>query len=123
MVTRLENKNSLLFNHFAPRYAEGIMIMRVDKCSTFGIKKASTFSMQYPPKILIDKNFVPAVKNGKYLRYVGLFFNHFMDDKKQISDLLEVTKDLLCKINDLPCHPKNKLLLNCCSYIFSLLRV
>ena len=41
------------------------MIIRVDKCSTFGIKKAITKSVQYLPKLLINNNLIPTIKIGE----------------------------------------------------------
>ena len=37
------------------------MIIRVDKCSSFGIKKALSKSIQYLPKLLIDNQLIPPV--------------------------------------------------------------
>ena len=75
------------------------------------MKKASTSSVQYLSKLLINKNVVPAVEKGKSFRHLRRFFNYLMDNKQHMSDLLDVTNHLLRKINDLPFHPKNKLLL------------
>ena len=75
------------------------------------MKKASKSSVQYLPNLLINKFVVSAVENGKSFRYLGRFFNYLMDNKQRMSDLLDVTNYLLRKINDLPFHPKDKLLL------------
>jgi transcription initiation factor TFIIIB Brf1 subunit/transcription initiation factor TFIIB len=38
------------------------MVVRVDKCSTFGIKKVLSKSAQYLPKLLINKDLIPTIK-------------------------------------------------------------
>ena len=86
------------------------MVIRVDKCPTFGIKKASTSSKQFLPKLIINNVLVPSVDNGKSFRYLGRYFNFSINNLQHMSDLLDITTTLMTKINDLPCHPKNKLL-------------
>ena len=54
VITGLENENQLLLNHFTRWCTWANMVIRVDKCSTFGIKKSSTSSTQYLPKLLIN---------------------------------------------------------------------
>ena len=46
VITGLENENQILLNHFTRWCAWADMKIRVDKCSTFGIKKSSTSSTQ-----------------------------------------------------------------------------
>ena len=87
------------------------MIIRVDKCSTFGIRKSSTASMQYLPKLFINQVTVPAVDIGKSFKYLGRFFNFSMDNFDHLSEVLQLVTDLMRKLDDIPCHPKNKLLL------------
>ena len=87
------------------------MILRVDKCSTFGIRKASSSSIQFLPKLTISNSVVPPVEIDSSFRYLGRHFNFTMNNHQHISDLLDTTNTLMSKINDLSCHPKNKLLL------------
>ena len=58
-----------------------MMKIRVDKCVAFGMKKFSTRSMQFQPKLFINKEIVPSVKSGESFRYLGRYFNFEMDDK------------------------------------------
>ena len=44
-------------------------------------------------------------------KYLGRYFNFHMDNSDHMSVLLDTIKDLMLKIDCLPCHPKNKLLL------------
>ena len=50
------------------------MIIRVDKCSTFGVEKSQTSSTQYLPKLLINQAKVPTVENGKSFKHLGRDF-------------------------------------------------
>ena len=87
------------------------MIIRVDKCTTFGIRKSSTASIQYLPKLFINQVIVPTVDIGKSLKYLGRFFNFSMDNIDCMSEVLQLVTDLMSKLDEIPCHPKNKLLL------------
>ena len=101
----------LLLNHFSRWCTWTGMIIRVDKCSTFGIKKASTSSTQFLPKLILNNAVIPLIDIEKSFRYLGRYFNFSMNNTQHMSDLLDTTDSLMSKINDLPCHPKNKLLL------------
>ena len=87
------------------------MIVRVDKCSTFGIRKSATASMQYLPKLFINRVIVPTVDIGKSVKYLGRFFNFSMDTFDHLSKVLQLVNDFMRKLDDIPFHPKNKLLL------------
>ena len=54
------------------------MIIRVDKCSTFGIKKHLSKSVQYQPKLFINHLLVPRIEIGESFRYLGRYFNFNM---------------------------------------------
>ena len=58
-VTTNERENQLLLNFFAKWRTWSDMIIRVDKCVTFGIKKFSSCSLQYEPKLFINIEIVP----------------------------------------------------------------
>ena len=87
------------------------MIIRVDKCSTFGIKKDLTKSIQYLPKLFINNCLVPRVDIGKSFRYLGRYFDFNMTDEDHKSEIYETLANILKEIDDLPLHPKNKILL------------
>ena len=111
VTTSLENENQLLLNHFSRWCTWAGMILRVDKCSTFGIRKASSSSIQFLPKLTINNSVVPPVEIDSSFRYLGRYFNFTMNNHQHMSDLLDTTNTLMSKINDLSCHPKNKLFL------------
>ena len=85
------------------------MIIRVDKCSTFGIKKQLTKSIQYLPKLFVNNCLVPRVEIGESFRYLGRYFNFNMSDNDHKSEILDTLTHFLNKIDQLPLHPKNKI--------------
>ena len=87
------------------------MIMRVDKCSTFGIRKLCTKSVQYLPKLLINGVLIPCVEMGESFRYLGRFFDFNMSNNQHMSELSSLVQDLMNNIDIKALHPKHKLLL------------
>ena len=87
------------------------MIIRIDKCITFGIKKLYTKSVQYLPKLLINGVLVPCVKMGDSFRYLGRYFDFTMSNHEHMTELTSLVQDLMNGIDMKPLHPKNKLLL------------
>ena len=66
------------------------MKIRVDKCSTFGIKKSSTLLIQYLLKLIINHEVVPTSDIGKSFRYLGRHFNYTMDNQIHMSEVLDL---------------------------------
>ena len=87
------------------------MIICVDKCSTFGMKKASTKSIQYLPRLLINNQLIPATKIGECFQYLGRYFDFKMSDQQHKSELSSIIDDLMTDIDSKPLHSKNKILL------------
>ena len=89
--------------------------MRVDKCSTFGIRKLCTKSVQYLPKLLINGVLIPCVEMGESFRYLGRFhFDFNLSNNQHMSELSSLVQDLIIGIDikaKKPLHPKHKLLL------------
>ncbi|CAB4008393.1 Hypothetical predicted protein [Paramuricea clavata] len=111
VISSQEKENQMLLNRFTIWCQWANMIIRVDKCSTFGIKKHLTKSIQYLPKLFVNNDLVPRTKMGKSFRYLGRYFDFNMSDEEHRSELLDVFNDIMNKINELPLHPKNKILL------------
>ena len=111
VVTSGERENQLLLNCFTRWCQWANFIVRVDKCVTFGVKKHSTRSLQFQPKLFICNEIVPAVKNGDSFKYLGRFFDFEMSNQDHKSKLVSLFSTLMKDIDDLPLHPKNKLLL------------
>ena len=109
VVTGHEQENRTLSNHFTRWCTWSNMETRVDKCVSFGIRKSSTSSIQFLPKLFINRNLVPVVNIGESFKYQGRYVNFSMDNSKYMSTLLEGTNDWMTKIDQIPCHSKYKL--------------
>ena len=84
------------------------MIIRVDKCVTFGMKKVLTKSVQYQPKLFINCQLEPCVSTGSSFKYTGRYFDFQMSNYVHKSELLDMTNTILAQIDQLPLHPKYK---------------
>ena len=87
------------------------MKTRVDKCVTFEMRKQSTKSIQFQPKLFINSELVPPVRADDSFRYLGRHFDFSMSNAMHKSELLEILGSLMSDIDMLPIHPENKLLL------------
>ena len=87
------------------------MIIRIDKCSTFGIKKALTKSIQYLLKLIINNSLIPAIEIGKSFCYLGRYFDFEMSNNEHKSELMSNITKLLTDIDLKPLHPKNKIVI------------
>ena len=107
VVTTNERENQLLLNCFSRWCQWANMVIRVGNCTTFGIKKFSSRSLQFQPKLLIGSEVVPPVSNGESLKYLGRFFNFDMDNKDHKDILLSNLLAMLKNIDSLNIHPRN----------------
>ena len=80
-------------------------------CITFGIKKFSTSSLQFQPKLFINSKIVSPVRNGEFFKYLGRFFNFDMNNKDRKEILKSSLQTMLKTVDSMYIHPKNKLLL------------
>ena len=112
VITGLDNKNQYLLNHFARRCTWAYMSIRVDKFSTFEIKKISTAFVQYLPELILSHDVIPTVEIGKSFKYLGRYFNFPMENHNHLSEVLDLVTTLMAQIDGIPCHPKNKLLIH-----------
>ena len=111
VISSQESENQHLLNRFSIWCQWSNMIIRVDKCCTFGIKKALTKSIQYLPKLLINNQLIPTTRLGENFHYLGRYFNFNMSDEKHKSELTSLAEELMADIDSKPLHPKNKILL------------
>ena len=111
VITSQESENQHLLNRFSVWCQWSDMIIRVDKCSTFGIKKAITKSVQYLPKLLINNRLIPAINIGESFQYLGRYFDFDMSNNNHKAELTTLVNDLMADTDTKPLHPKNKLLL------------
>jgi len=87
------------------------MLIRVDKCCTFGIKKIVSKSVQYLPNLIINNELIPRVKMGESFKYLGRYFDFKMSNECHKTELSNLVDNLMSDIDNKPLHPKNKLLL------------
>ena len=62
IVTGQQYEKQILLNAFNRWVSWANMIIRVDKCKTFGIQKQSTTAVQFLPKLLTNNSVIPPVK-------------------------------------------------------------
>ena len=111
VITSQSTENQHLLNRFSIWCQRSEMIIRVDKCSTFGIKKTLTKSVQYPPKLLINNKLIPATEIGESFQYLGTYFHFDMSEKKHKQELITLLEDIMTDIDLKPLQPKNKIIL------------
>ena len=109
VIAGQESENQHLLNRFVLWFQWSEMIIRVNKCSTFGIKKVLTRSAQYLPKLLITNSLIPTIKIGESFKYLGGFFDFNMSDQEHKSEIVSLINELMNEIDTKPSHPKNKL--------------
>ena len=88
--TGQESENQHLLNRFAIWCQWSDMIIRVDKCSTFAIKKAFTKSVQYLPKLIINNSLTRVIEIGKSFCYLGRYFDYEVSDDKHKLELVSL---------------------------------
>ena len=112
VITSQESENQHLLNRFSAVWCQWTnMIIRVDKCSTFGIKKAITKSVQYLPKLLINNQLIPRINIGESFQYLGRYFDFNMSNDNHKTEIITLINQLMTDIDSKPLHPKNKILL------------
>jgi len=111
VVSGQEYENQLLLNRITLWCQLADIIIRVDKCVTFGMKKVRTKSVQYQPKLIINSQLVPCVSTGSCFKYRGRYFDFQMSNYMHKSELIDMTNATLAQIDRLPLHPKYKILL------------
>ncbi len=111
VISGQDSENQHLLNRFSIWCQWSDMIVRVDKCSTFGIKKILTKSVQYLPKLMINNKLIPTTKIGDSFRYLGKYFDFSMSDNEHKQELITLLNDIMSEIDLKPLHPRNKLLL------------
>ncbi len=95
VISSQESENQHLLNRFSIWCQWSNMIIRVDKCSTFGIKTALTKPVQYLPKLIINNQLIPAINIGEHFQYLGRYFNFNMSDEQHKSELTSLVEELM----------------------------
>ena len=68
----------------------------------------NTTSTQTKPKLYVNIEAIPPLKDDESFKYLGRYFN-FSITVRNKEELLETTTTTLNNINKLPLHPNNKL--------------
>ena len=111
VISSQEKENQILLNRFSVWCQWANMIIRIDKCSSFGIKKHLSKSIQYQPKLFVNNQLIPRIEIGKSFCYLGRYFDFNMPDERHKSELYDLFNNIISKIDELPLHPGNKILL------------
>ena len=75
VISNQEAEKQIPLNRFSVWCNWANMTIRVDNCVTFGIRKSMTKSVQFHPKLLINRDLVQCVKTGASFRYLGRHFD------------------------------------------------
>ena len=88
-------------------------LLRFTNASLLESKNLSSRSLQFQPKLYINAEQLPVVNSGKSFKYLDLYFNFEMENKKINSTLnnLFLLPDMINLIDSLRTRPKNRLLL------------
>ena len=85
------------------------MIIRIDKCHSFGIKKVNSIAKQIQPKLYLNNEYIKPVETGESFLYLGQYLDFEMSSNNHKTFLTSELNKLLEAIDKLPLHPKNKL--------------
>ena len=102
IVTALERDNQLLCNAFLKWSTWADLIIRVDKCHTFGMKKSKTKSVQFKPFITLKKERIPPVKPEESFTYLGKDFNFHINCDGVKTELKSEVLNYILTIDKLP---------------------
>ena len=92
IATALKSEKQRLVNTFTKWSSWAGLIIRVDKCSAFGIKKVRTDSTQYEPYLKIANERIRSIEMNKSFTYLVKDFNmHMSNDhiKSQLVSTIE----------------------------------
>ena len=108
VVSGLESENQVLLNAFTRWCQWSEMIIRIDKCVSFGMVKKGTKCQQFQPKLYVNNSVIPQVKKDENFKYLGRYYNFEMEESKHRDKAKMKIEDLMTSIDALPLHPKNK---------------
>ena len=110
-ITGQESENQTLLNAFDRWCTWSHMIIKVEKCHSFGMKKCKTKCEQIKPKLYLNNKLIKPVKIGESFVYLGRYFDFNMTNNDHKEILIYKTNELLDTIDKLPLHRKNKIML------------
>ena len=110
-ITGQESENQTLLNAFDRWCTWSHMMIKVEKCHSFGMKTCKTKCEQIKPKLYLNNKLIKQVKIGESFVYLGRYFDFNMTNNDHKEILISKTNELLDTIDKLPLHPKNKIML------------
>ena len=110
-VTSLESENQILLNAFGRWCTWANMVVRVDKCHTFGMKKVRSAEKQTKPNLFINNKKVRAIEIGDSFMYLGRSFNFSMSSDHHKDKLIAKINEYMKDIDYLPLHPRFKVMI------------
>ena len=111
VISGTENESQILLSAFNRWCAWANMIIKVKKCHSFGIRKEGSCSKQFKPKLYAGNQLIPPTEIGESFTYLGRHFDFGMTNSKHKEDLQNELNLKMNSIDELPLHPRNKLLL------------
>ena len=111
VVTGLEHEKQVSLNAFNSWCTCVDMVIRVDKCHSFGMKRVGSSSRQYKPNLHINNELIPATDINESFKYVGRHFDYSMSNQAHKNNLCDTIDELLKDIDSLLLHLRNKLLI------------
>ena len=121
VITSSSEDNQLLLHVFSKWCTWSGLIVRVEKCKTFGVRKTKTTSIQYKPYLKICNEMVPQVEINDRFKYLGKEFSYDMTTDFVEAELKEDMTSYLKTLDSLPLHPHHKVSV-ITKYIYSKLR-
>ena len=109
VLTGQEYENQILLNAFTACCTWCNMIIRFDKCKTFGLAKIGSMAKQIYPKLFVNGEIITALKKTKASNTLVVNYNFAMSNENHKKILIEEVEDILSIIAKLPLHPKHKL--------------
>ena len=109
IVTSLESDNQHLINALSKWASWAGLLVRVDKCKSFAMKKVSTSTVQYEPYLTVNDERIPPVELNDQMTYLGKDFNFLMSCDHIKNQLTTEIDQYLQKTNLLPLHPQQKI--------------
>ena len=109
ITTTTEEDCQLLLNVVTKWCNWAALIIRADKCTTFGIKKNGSCACQFRPYMIINNEMIRPVEIGESFIYLGKSFSFDMSTEHVKNELITDFNKYISILNQLPLHPKNKL--------------
>ena len=95
VVTGQEFENQVRLDRFSIWCNWADVIIRVDKCITFDIRKSLTKSIKFQPQLLINRVLVPQVKANEPFRYLGRYYDFGMSNEVHITELISTVTETI----------------------------